>query len=87
MPEKYTEEEFHVVIYDIVKKYYDDPKKCFKKLTELQYPNSNEYVQMEHAKFFYEKYAKLNTSIKMDKDFTKNAYNINSKIFKDTHLK
>lgn len=82
-----TEEEFHNKIYKIVKKYFDEPQKCFSKLQELQYPNSNHYVQLEHAKFFYEKYAKLNNEMEIDENFTKNAYDLNSKIFKNAHCK
>jgi hypothetical protein len=87
MPEKLTEDNFSEVIYSIVKKYENEPKKCFEKLMELKYPNSNEYIQLEHAKCFYEKFMKFTINIKMDKDFTKNAYDFNSKIFKDTHVK
>jgi hypothetical protein len=54
---------------------------------KLKYPGSDYYVKLEHARFFYEKYSKLMAeSIKIDKDFTKNAYNKNSKIFKDAYL-
>ncbi len=82
-----TDDNIHQVIYDTVKKYFNEPEKCFKKLQEYQYPNSKEYIQYEHAKFFYEKYAKLGMSFKLDKEFTANAYNFNSKIFKDVHCK
>ncbi len=82
-----TDDNIHQVIYDTVKKYYNDHNKCFEKLMEYKYPNSNEYIQLEHAKFFYEKYSKLQVDIKMDKDFTKNAYEKNSKIFKNAHTK
>ncbi len=87
MPERLADDNFSEVIYNIVKKNLDNPKKCFDKLMELKYPNSNEYIQYEHAKFFYEKFAKLNTKINMDENFTRNAYEINSKIFKDVHVK
>ena len=79
-----TDDNCHSIIYDIVKK----SKNCndaVKELTKLKYPNSKEYIKQDEAKFFYEKYSKLNLDIKLDKDFTKKAYEINSKIFKDTH--
>lgn len=81
-----TEDNFNQTIYDIVKK-----SNCIsdtvKELTKIKYPNSKDYIQEDHAKYFYEKFAKMNNNLKMDKDFTKNAYNINSKIFKDAHIK
>ncbi len=83
---KTTDDNFHTLIYNIVKKYADNPQKCFEKLMELKYPNSNEHVQLEHAKFFYEKYMKLAMDIELDENFTENAYKKNSKIYKDTHL-
>ena len=81
-----TEDNCHSVIYDIVKK----SKSCndaVKELTKLKYPNSKVYIKDDEAKFFYEKYSKLNLDIKLDKDFTKKAYEINSKLFKDAHVK
>ncbi len=84
---KLTDDNFHIVVYDTVKKYFGEPEKCYKKLQEYKYPNSDHYIKYEHAKFFYEKYAKLGVEMKLDKEFTANAYNFNSKIFKDTHCK
>ncbi len=82
-----TDEEFHTKIYNIIRKYKNDPEKAFEKMMELKYPDSNHYVKLEHARFFYEKYMKImEEDIKLDKDFTKNAYNKNSKIFKDAYL-
>lgn len=81
-----TEDNFNTLIYQTIKKYADKPQKCFEKLMELKYPNSDHYIQLEHAKFFYSKYMKLNTNIEFDENFTQNAYQRNSKIFKDTHL-
>ncbi len=81
-----TEDNCHQVIYEIVKK----SKSCadaVKELTKLKYPNSKDYIKDDHAKFFYEKYSKLNVDIKMDKDFTKKAYEINSKVFKEANTK
>ncbi len=82
-----SDEEFHMAIVHIIEKYGKDPNTCFEKMMKLNYPGSNHYVKLEHARFFYEKYSKLmGESIKIDKDFTKNAYNKNSKIFKDAYL-
>jgi hypothetical protein len=85
---KTTDDNFHLVVGEIVEKYLDNPQKCFSKLMEVKYPNSDTNIELYQAKFFYEKYAKLlMDDIKIDKDFTKNAYNRNKKIFSDTHLK
>lgn len=82
-----TEEEFHTAVYDIIEKYEDDPNTCFAKIMKLTYPGSKDvHPKLEHAKFFYEKYCKIMTSIKLDKDFTKNAYEKNTKIFKNAYL-
>ncbi len=81
-----TEENFSQTIYDIVKK-SKSSSDAVEKITKLKYPNSNEYIKDEHAKCFYEKFAKMNSNIKMDKDFTKNAYDMNSKLFKEVHVK
>jgi hypothetical protein len=81
-----TEENFSQTIYDIVKK-SKSLSDAVEKITKLKYPNSNEYIKDEHAKCFYEKFAKMNANIKIDKDFTKNAYDMNSKIFKEVHVK
>ncbi len=81
-----TEDNFNQTVYDIVKK-CKSGSDAVKELTKLKYPNSKDYIQEDHAKFFYEKFAKMNNNLKMDKDFTKNAYDMNSKIFKDTHVK
>ncbi len=81
-----TQDNCHKVIYEIVKK----SKNCndaIKELTKLKYPNSKEYIQEDHAKYFYEKYSKLTLDIKMDKEFTSKAYEINSKIFKEANVK
>lgn len=86
-----TEEEFHVAIYDTIVKYNDDPNTCFSKLMKLKYPGSKDsYIKLEHARFFFEKYSKIVKELeggnKIDKDFTKKAYEKNSKIFKDAYL-
>lgn len=81
-----TEEEFHCAIYDIVKKHEGDPNTCFTKIMKLTYPGSKENPKLEHARFFYEKYCKIKKEIKLDKDFTKKAYEQNKKIFQDAHL-
>jgi hypothetical protein len=81
-----TEDNFSTIIYDIVKK-SKSSSDAIKELTKLKYPNSNEYIQDDHAKFFYEKFSKSDSNVKMDKDFTKNAYNMNSKAFKNANVK
>lgn len=84
---KMTDEEFHCAIYDIVKKHEGDPNTCFAKIMKLTYPGSKDcHPKLEHAKFFYEKYCKIAKEIKMDKDFTKKAYEQNKKIFQDAYL-
>jgi hypothetical protein len=82
-----TDEEFHTAIYDITKKYKNEPEKCFEKMMKLKYPGTEHSVKLEHARFFYQKYMQfVKDDIKLDKDFTKNAYNQNSKIFKDNRI-
>ncbi len=82
-----TEDNFNQTIYDIVKK-SKSVSDAVKELTKIKYPGSKgDYIQEDHAKFFYEKYSKMNNNLKMDKDFTKNAYDMNSKKFKDIHVK
>ena len=81
-----TEDNFNQTIYDIVKK-CKSSNEAVKEITKLKYPDSKDNIQDDHAKFFYEKFSKMNNNLKMDKDFTKNAYDLNSKIFKDVHVK
>ncbi len=82
-----TEEEFHIAIAKIIEKYLKNPDKCFSELMKLKYPGSKDsYIQLEHARFFYEKYAKiLYEDIELDGDFTANCYNKNKEIFKNAH--
>ncbi len=78
-----SEEKFHKLIYDLAKSC--DVDEFVERLTRVKYPNSNSYVQVEHALYFYEKYKKLNVDIAMDENFTRNAYNKNSEIFHDVN--
>ncbi len=59
--------------------------KAIEKLTKLKYPNSDSYIKDEHAKYFYEKFMKIDKNIKINKDFTKKSYNLNSNIFKSAY--
>jgi hypothetical protein len=75
----------HSVIYDIVKK-SNSCNDAINELCKLKYPNSKYYIKKEEAKFFYEKYSKINLNMKIDKKFTKKAYDMNSKIYKEVHV-
>ncbi len=80
-----TDDNCHQVIYDIVKN-SKNCNKAIEKLTKLKYPNSKHYIKEEEAKYFYSKYSKINIIIKMDKKFTKKAYDLNTKIYKDIYV-
>ncbi len=80
-----TNDNCHKVIYDIVKKSKDCDKAIIQ-LCKLKYPESNHYIKKDEAKFFYEKYSKINVKMDLDKKFTKKAYNMNSKIYKEVHV-
>ncbi len=80
-----TKKNCHNVIYDIVKK-SNDCKEAVNKLTKLKYPKSNNYIKTDEAKFFYEKYKKINVKMELDKKFTEKVYNMNSKIYKEVHV-
>lgn len=80
-----TDSNCHKVISDIVKK-SKDCNEAIKKLCTLKYPKSEHYIKKEEAKFFYQKYSKINVKMSLDKNFTKKAYNMNSKIYKEVHV-
>lgn len=80
-----TNDNCHKVISDIVKK-SENCNEAIKKLCKLKYPKSDHYIKKEEAKFFYEKYLKINVKMDLDKNFTKKAYNMNTKIYKEVHV-
>ncbi len=87
---KLTDENKHFVISSIVKK-SKDCNEAISKLCKLKYPKKLEdsedhYIKKEEAKVFYSKYSKINQIMKMDKEFTEKAYNINSKIYKQLYF-
>lgn len=85
-----TKDNVHLVLSDIVKK-SKDCNEAITRICKLKYPKDSKskeehYIKKEEAKFFYQKYKKINVEISLDKNFTKKAYNMNSKIYKEIHV-
>ncbi len=74
------EDEFYEELKYIINKFIDNPDECFKRITNLKYPNTNKYISLEHARIYYETYAKYSLKVDLDKDFDTNAYKKNKKI-------
>ena len=86
-PQFKNEDEFNDYLTETIKKNIDNPKKCFEKIMELKYPGTNTNISLEHARCYYEVYAKHNSyNVKLDKDFDKNAYEKNKKIFDNARI-
>ncbi len=85
MAPKLTEDTVNDYIKMVIQTYIDQPERCFSELMKLKYPNSDLYITREYAKGYYESYAKYAIDIKMDKNFDKNAYEKNKKIFDSVH--
>ncbi len=75
-----SEDEFYENLKYIIDKYIDKPEICFDKITNLKYPNTNKYISLEHARIYYETYAKYSLKVDLDKNFDANAYAKNKKI-------
>lgn len=80
-----NDDNFHIVISQIVEK-SKNAESAIKEMMKLKYPNSKDYIEEAHAKAFYIKYKEINNAvnskIKLNKDFTKNAYDENMKLKK-----
>lgn len=85
MSPKVTEDNFSDVITDIIEKYWNEPEKCFSKIGELKYPGTDVKISYEHAKCYYQVYAKHMVKLDLDKDFDKKAYAKNKKIYDNAH--
>jgi hypothetical protein len=86
MPKNLSDDEFMDAIRKYVSKYLDEPIKCFEKIMDLQYPNTTMNVPLEDARAYYEIYAKQLVEVKIDKDFDKNAYEKNKKVFENARV-
>ncbi len=85
-----TDDNFSNVMSEIVEK-AKSADDAIKAMTKLCYPNTKNNIKEVEAKAFYLKFKEINNivnnKIKLDKNFTKNAHQERSKLYKEVYLK